>query len=92
MTSALLVSRVIQIINNNKQTSLILLKVNAFIADFIVPRRKVQKFMSKNEVSPINSQPKKRIIALSAITSKDMLIINQFSSIIKRSACGSFLK
>jgi hypothetical protein len=84
--SALPVNNVIQTINNNKETSLILLKVNALIADFIVPRRKVQKFINKNEVRPINSQPKKRIIALSAITNKDILIMNQFSKIINRSA------
>ena len=38
--------------------SLNLLKKKAFNADFKVPERNDQKFIKKNEVSPINSQPK----------------------------------
>jgi hypothetical protein len=80
------------IIKNNKQTSLILLKVKAFIADFKVPLLKVQKFIKKNENKPINSQPKNKRIELSDKTNKDILRIKKFNNNIKRSAFGSFLK
>jgi hypothetical protein len=80
------------IIKNNKKTSLILLNVNAFIADFNVFRRNVQKLINKKDVKPISSQPKNITIELSAITSKDILKINQFINNINRSVCGSFLK
>lgn len=64
---------------NSKKTSLTLLNVNAFIADFNVLRRTVQKLISKNEVKPISSQPKNSNNALSAKTNKDILKINQFN-------------
>lgn len=75
-----------------KNTSLILLNENALNADFNVLRRNVQKFINKKEVKPINSHPKNSNIALSAVSNKDMLKMNQFKNIINLSACGSFLK
>jgi len=79
-------------IKNNKKTSLALLKANAFIAAFNVPRRLVQKFIRKNEVRPINSQPKNSNIQLSDTTKRHIEITNQFKKSKKRSALGSFLK
>ena len=69
-----------------------MLNVNALKADFIVPRLKVQKLISIKEVNPISSQPKNMSIALSAMTSKDILKINQCSNNMNLSAWGSFLK
>jgi hypothetical protein len=80
------------IIKNNKNRSLNLLNVNALNADFNVPLLKVQKLISKKEVSPISSQPKNATNALSAITNNDILNINQFKYITNLSAWGSFLK
>ena len=79
-------------IKNKRKMSLILLNVNAFIADFKVFLRNVQKFINKNDVKPISSQPKKSNRALSDITNKDILKMNQFNKSINLSACGSFLK
>lgn len=86
------VNLTIRTIKNNIKISLILLKVNALNAAFSVPRRSVQKLISMKEVSPINSQPKNIRIALSAITSNDILKMNQCKSKINLSLCGSFLK
>ena len=80
------------IININKQTSLNLLKVKALKADFSVEILVFQKLINKNEVKPINSQPKKIIIKLPDVTKIDILITNKFIKIIKRSILGSYLK
>ena len=79
-------------ININKNRSLNLLKTNALKLAFIVPLRKDQKFIRKNEVNPISSQPKYSNNALSEMTNNDILIINQFNKITNLSAWGSFLK
>ncbi len=80
------------IIKKNKATSLTLLNKNALNAAFNVAIRVVQKFIKKNEVKPINSQPKNNITKLPAIKSKTILITNKFKKINKRSTCGSYLK
>lgn len=70
---------------NNKLTSLNLLNVNALKAAFNVDTRVVQKLISKNEVKPINSQPRNNDITLPELTNKIILITNIFKKINKRS-------
>lgn len=82
----------ISIIAKNKKKSLSLLKENALKAAFSVPTLVDQKFIKKNEVKPINSQPKNITIKLPADTSKIILIINRFKNNTKRSTIGSYLK
>ena len=84
--------RTMYAININKNRSLNLLKTNALKLAFIVPLRKDQKFIRKNEFNPISSQPKYSNNALSEMTNNDILIINQFNKITNLSAWGSFLK
>lgn len=72
--------------------SLSLFKINALNAALVVPLRVVQKFIKKKEVNPISSQPKNSKKQLSAITKRDIVIINQFKHNINRSQLGSFLK
>lgn len=59
----LVTKNVLLLINRNikkiyKAESLNLLKKKAFNADFNVPDLRDQKFIKKNDVKPINSQPK----------------------------------
>ena len=76
----------------NKKKSLILLKENALKAAFSVPIRDTQKLINKNDVKPINSQPKNSIIKLLADTNINILIINDAKNSKKRSTRGSYLK
>lgn len=82
----------IKIILTKIKKSLYLLKEYALNADFNVPTRVDQKLISKNEVKPISSQPKKNITRLPDKTSKTILTTNEFKKIIKRSTFGSYLK
>jgi hypothetical protein len=68
------------------------LNEKALNADFRVPTRVDQKFIRKNEVSPINSQPKKSMTKFPDDTKKTILIIKRFRKTIKRSTNGSYLK
>ncbi len=77
---------------NNKPTSLNLLKVKALKAAFKVATLVVQKFINKNEVKPINSQPKNIEITFPELTSIIILKTNIFRNISRRSTCGSSLK
>jgi hypothetical protein len=74
-------------INNAK--SLSLLNVYALKADFKELILVDQKFISKNDVTPIISQPKNKTNKLPLITSTTMLITNKFISNDKRSILGS---
>ena len=79
-------------IANNKKASLALLKEKALNADLNVLILTIQKLISKKEVIPISSQPKKRETKLAEDTKKIMLIINKFKNIINLSTLGSYLK
>jgi len=82
-------------INNiakNKNKSLNLLKENALKAAFKVPTLVDQKLIKKNEVRPINSQPKNITIKLPEDTSNIILIIKEFKNKINLSTKGSYLK
>jgi len=72
--------------------SLILLKEKALKAAFNVPTRVTQKLIKKNDVRPINSQPKKIIIKLPEETKKIILIIKEHKNNINLSTNGSYLK
>ena len=72
--------------------SLILLKEKALNAAFNVPTRVTQKLIKKNDVRPINSQPKKIIIKLPEETKKIILIIKEHKNNINLSTNGSYLK
>lgn len=76
----------------NSETSLNLLKVNALKADFKLETFADQKFISKNDVIPIISQPKNRTNKFPLITSIIILMTNKFISNAKRSILGSYLK
>ena len=77
---------------NNKLASLNLLNVKALNAAFNVATLVVQKFISKNEVKPINSQPRNKEMTLPELTNNIMLSTNIFKKISKRSTWGSNLK
>ena len=82
---------------NNKiaiksDTSLNLLKTKALNAAFKVDIRVDQKLIRKNEVNPINSQPKNITNKLPAVTKHIILITKRFINSIKRSTLGSYLK
>lgn len=82
-------------INNiaiNKNKSLNLLNENALNAALKVPTLVDQKFIKKNDVSPINSQPKNITIRLPDDTNNIILIINKFKNNINLSTKGSYLK
>ena len=82
-------------INNiakNKNKSLTLLNENALNAALNVPTLVDQKLIRKNEVKPINSQPKNITIKLPEDTNRIILIINAFKKSNKRSTNGSYLK
>jgi len=75
----------IENIENNKKKSLNLLKEKALKAHLKVDILVDQKFIRKNEVNPIISQPKNIIIKLPEQTKKTMLKINIFKKSNKRS-------
>jgi hypothetical protein len=79
-------------IPKNKNKSLNLLNENALKAALKVPTLVDQKLIKKNEVKPINSQPKNITIKFPEDTSKIILIINAFKNNSKRSTKGSYLK
>lgn len=64
----------------------------ALKAAFKVPTRVDQKLIKKNEVNPINSQPKNKIIKLPADTKKAILMINKFKNSTNLSTKGSYRK
>lgn len=74
-----------------KQQSLNLLKTNALKAHFNVKILLVQKLINKNEVIPINSQPKINVIQLPAHTNKIIESTNIFKKKIKLIIFNSFL-
>jgi hypothetical protein len=69
-----------------------LLNEYALNAAFNVPTLVDQKLIKKNDVNPINSQPKNNIIKFPEETKKTILIINKFKNIINLSTRGSYLK
>ena len=77
------------IIIKNKNKSLVLLKEQALKAAFKVPTRVDQKLIKKNEVNPIISQPKNKIIKFPEETKKTILIINAFRNNTNLSIKGS---
>jgi hypothetical protein len=77
-------------INNDK--SLNLLNEKALNADFKTDIFVDQKLIRKNEVKPINSQPKNKTKQLPLKTKQIILIIKLFNNKIKRSKFGSYLK
>ena len=68
------------------------MKENALKADLNVPILKTQKLISKKDVKPINSQPKKSNIKLPEDTKINILITNDNKYNKKRSTRGSYLK
>lgn len=82
----------INIIANNKKTSLNLLNEQALNADLKVPTLFDQKLIKKNDVKPINSQPKIIIIKFPDNTNKIILNIKKFKNTNNRSTKGSYLK
>ena len=81
-----------KIINKKSQKSLTLLKVNALKAALRVPIFVTQKFIKRNDVSPISSHPKNSITKLPEDTKKIILIINNSKNKINLSTSGSYLK
>jgi len=82
----------IKIITTNKNRSLALLKEYALNAAFRVPILADQKLIRKNDVNPINSQPKNSTIKLPAETKNAILIINAFKKRMSLSTSGSYRK
>ena len=79
-------------IATNKQKSLNLLKLKALNAAFKVPTLATQKLIKKNDVIPISSQPKNKVIKLPAVTKSTILMTNKFKKTSNRSTKGSYLK
>ena len=79
-------------IAKNKNKSLNLLKEKALKAAFKVPTLVDQKLIKKNDVKPINSQPKNNTIRLPEDTNKIILIIKEFKNSKSLSTKGSYLK
>jgi hypothetical protein len=75
-----------------KNTSLILLKAKALKLQLNVVILNFQKFINKNEVSPISSHPSINVKKLLLITKKIIENINQFINSIKSSIFSSYLK
>ena len=90
--SKLKVTLKIMIIARNKNISLVLLNEYALNAAFNVPTLEDQKFIKKNEVNPIISQPKNNIIKFPEDTKKIILIIKPLKNNINRSISGSYRK
>ena len=87
-----LIQKKINIIAINKATSLNLLKTKALNADFKVETLVDQKLIKKNEVKPINSQPKNKTKKLPLVTKQIILMTKQFINNINLSTLGSYLK
>jgi hypothetical protein len=66
--------------------------VKALNAAFSVATRVDQKFIKKNDVKPISSQPKNNTNKFPLDTNKTMLITNKFMKSINLSTLGSYLK
>ena len=66
--------------------------MNALNADFKVVVFVTQKLIKKNDVNPINSQPKKSIIVFPDETKKIILNTKDKRNSKKRSTSGSYLK
>jgi len=79
-------------IDIRSETSLNLLKTKALNADFKVDILVDQKLIKKNEVKPINSQPKNKTNKLPLVTKHIILITKQFIKSINLSTFGSYLK
>lgn len=79
-------------IDNNKEASLNLLKTKALNADFNVDILVDQKLIKKNDVKPINSQPKNNTKKLPLVTRQIILITKQFIKRVNLSTLGSYLK
>jgi len=86
------VVKIIKIIDINNETSLNLLNVYALNALFSVLILDDQKLINKNDVKPINSQPKKKTIKFPLETNKTILITKQFINKINLSKLESYLK
>lgn len=87
-----LITKKMSIIPSNKDTSLNLLKTKALNAAFNVDILVDQKFIKKNDVNPINSQPKNKTNKLPLVTKIIILITKQFIKSINLSTFGSYLK
>jgi hypothetical protein len=74
------------------ETSLNLLNVKALKAAFNVETLVDQKFIKKNEVKPINSQPKNKTKKLPLVTKQTILITNKLINSVNLSTLGSYLK
>jgi hypothetical protein len=72
--------------------SLTLLKTNALRADLSVFNLAPQKLIRKNEVTPINSQPKKSTTRLPESTNKIILLTKRSKRVTNLSIFGSYLK
>lgn len=68
----------IKIMHNNSDASLNLLNENALNEAFRVDTFVHQKFINTNDVKPINSQPKKKLIKLLVETRKIILKTKKF--------------
>lgn len=77
---------------NIKNKSLTLLKANAFKLHVKVIVRNFQKLISKNEVIPINSQPKINVKKLLPLTRIIIENTNQFIKSANSSLRSSYLK
>jgi hypothetical protein len=82
----------VSIIANNNETSLNLLKTKALKAAFNVDIRVDQKLIKKNEVKPINSQPKNKTKKFPLVTKHIILITKQLINKTNLSTLGSYLK
>jgi hypothetical protein len=82
----------VNIIANNKETSLNLLNTKALKAAFNVDILVDQKLIKKNEVKPINSHPKNKTKKLPLVTKHIMLITKQLIKRTNLSTLGSYLK
>jgi hypothetical protein len=80
------------IIADNNDTSLNLLKTKALKADFNVDILVDQKLIKKKDVNPINSQPKNKTKKLPLVTKHIILITKQLIKSINLSTLGSYLK
>jgi len=74
VTKKVLLLTIRNIKNIYNAESLNLLKKKAFKADFSVPDLSDQKFIKKNEVNPINSQPKIQVKKFPAHNNVTILI------------------
>ena len=82
----------ISIIEKKIKRSLDLLNEKALKAALRVETFVAQKFIKRNEVNPINSQPKNNIIKFPEETKKTILATKRFKKSIRRSTDGSYLK